>query len=214
MEIIKKSIAVSIQLRSILFRWKKNHKVLGYNECMIVYLLGIASPTHPIPASTWQKGWAGSKRYVNGQEYYGITQDVGIPMGGPLFLSQYSYICFDPRNKRDQYANYFNNSRAVSQIHQAYCRDNPQGFKGYSDLVWGLTACDGPDGYSAFTPGVKRDNGTIAPTAAIGSFPFTPTESMATLKHFYYEMGERIWGPFGFYDSFNQQRDWVCKRLK
>jgi hypothetical protein len=193
------------------FGWEKNHKVRGYNECMIVYLLGVASPTYPIPATTWQTGWAGGDRYLNGQKYYGIKQEVGIPMGGPLFLSQYSFTCFDPRNKRDQYTNYYNNSRAISQIHQAYCNDNPQGFKGYSDRVWGLTACDGPDGYSAFAPGEKRDNGTIAPTAAIGSFPFTPKESMAALKHFYYEMGDRLWGPFGFYDSFNQQRDWVAK---
>ena len=191
------------------YGWKKNHKVRGYNECMIVYLLAIASPTHPIPATAWKTGWASSKHYLNGKEYYGIRQDVGFPMGGPLFLSHYSFICFDPRAKRDEFTNYFENSRAISLIHRAYCKDNPGGFKGYSDLVWGLTACDGPDGYSAFASGKKRDNGTIAPTAAIGSMPYTPEESMATLKHLYYEMGDRIWGPFGFYDSFNLQRDWV-----
>jgi hypothetical protein len=78
-------------------------------------------------------------------------------------------------------------------------------------MVWGITASDGPDGYSAFAPGEKRDNGTIAPTAAIGAMPFTPAESLATIRHLYYEMGGRIWGPFGFYDAFNLDRDWVAK---
>ncbi len=187
--------------------FEKNHKVRGYNECMIVYLLGIASPTHPIPASSFHKGWASNPRYVNGKKYYGIEQTVGSPMGGPLFLSHYSFICFDPRGKRDKYANYFDNARAISKIHHAYCRDNPGGFKGYNSLVWGLTACYTPDGYRACQPG-RPDNGTIAPTAAIGSMPYTPKESLATLKFFYHQLGDRLWGPFGFYDSFNLDRNW------
>ncbi len=187
--------------------FEKNHKVRGYNECMIVYLLGIASPTHPIPASCYYTGWANQPRYANGNKYYGIKQEVGPPMGGPLFLSHYSFVCFDPREKRDRFTNYFKNAQAISKIQQAYCRDNPGGFRGYNSKVWGLTACYTPDGYRACQPG-KRDNGTIAPTAALGSMPYTPRESMASLKFFYHQLGDRLWGPFGFYDSFNLDRDW------
>ncbi len=198
---------------SMLWHWSPNHgfvknvRVQGYNECMIVYLLGIASPTHPIPASTYYNGWAAPEKYANGETYYGIKQPVGRPMGGPLFLSHYSFICFDPRGKRDKYANYFGNARAISLIHQAYSHDNPGRFKGYNKLAWGLTACYTPTGYSACQPG-KKDNGTIAPTAALGSMPYTPEESLATLKYFYRELKGRLWGPFGFYDSFNLTRDW------
>ena len=128
-------------------------------------------------------------------------------MGGPLFLSHYSFVCFDPRGKHDKFANYFENARAITKIQQAYSRDNPGGFKGYNRLVWGLTACYTPDGYRACQPG-ERDNGTIAPTAALGSMPYTPKESMATLKFFYHQLGDRLWGPFGFYDSFNLDRNW------
>ncbi len=187
--------------------FEKNHKVRGYNECMIVYLLGIASPTHPIPASTYYEGWAGNPNYANGKKYYGIKQAVGKPMGGTLFMSQYSFICFDPRGKCDKFANYFENARAISLIHRAYSRENPKNFKGYNSLVWGLTACYTPDGYRGCQPG-KYDNGTIAPTAALGSMPFTPKESLATLKFFYHQLGDRLWGPFGFYDSFNLDRNW------
>jgi hypothetical protein len=189
------------------YGWKKNLKVRGYNECMIVYLLGIASPTHPIPASTYYNGWAGHSKYVNGEKYFGIEQSVGPPMGGPLFLSHYSFVCFDPRGKRDKFTNYFENAQAITKIHRAYSRSNPGGFRGYNGLVWGLTACYTPDGYRACHPG-KRDNGTIAPTAALGSMPYTPKESLATLKHFYHRLGDRLWGPFGFYDSFNLDRNW------
>jgi len=189
------------------YGFEKNHKVRGYNETMIVYLLGIASPTHPIPASSYYNGWAARPKYANGEKYYGIEQAVGPSMGGPLFLSHYSFICFDPRGKRDRFANYFENARAISLIQRAYSRDNPGEFRGYNNRVWGLTACYTPDGYRACEPG-KRDNGTIAPTAALGSMPYTPKESMATLKFFYHQLGDRLWGPFGFYDSFNLERNW------
>ena len=197
----------------MIWHWSPNHgfeknlKVRGYNECMIVYLLGIASPTHAIPAEAYYGGWANNPNYVSSKTHYGIVQPVGPHMGGPLFLSHYSFTCFDPRGKKDKHANYFENAKAITKIHRAYCKDNPHGFKGYNGLVWGLTACYTPDGYRACHPG-KRDNGTIAPTAALGSMPYTPKESIATLKYFYHELGDRLWGPFGFYDSFNLDRNW------
>jgi hypothetical protein len=197
----------------MIWHWSPNHgfeknlKVRGYNECMIVYLLAIASPTHAIPARAYYEGWAAPATYANGKKHYGVTLDVGPHMGGPLFLSHYSFCCFDPRGKKDKFTNYFENAKAITRIQHEYCKANPGGFKGYNGLVWGLTACYTPDGYRACEPG-KRDNGTIAPTAALGSMPYTPKESMASLKYFYHELGDRLWGPFGFCDSFNLDRNW------
>jgi hypothetical protein len=198
--------------KSLYWHWSPNHewqinlRITGFNECMIAYILAIASPTHPIAASCYNEGWARLSSYTNGNTYYGHKLDVGRPYGGPLFWTHYSFLGFDPRNKSDDYCNYFENSRATSLINRAHCIANPNGFEGYSELVWGLTACVNPSGYSAHSP--TNDNGTIAPTAAISAMPYVPAESLATLKHLYRTYGHKIWGPFGFYDSFNVQQDW------
>ncbi len=190
------------------YGWQINHAVRGYNECMIAYLLAIASPTHPIPAACYYNGWADSLDYVNGNEYYGHTQWVGPEKGGPLFFTHYSHLGFDPRDKSDDYCNYFDNSRNISLINRAHCIDNPRGHAGYGDLVWGLTASFNPWGYSAHSP--TNDNGTITPTAALSAMPYVPTESLATLKHFYYTYGADLWGPFGFVDAFHPTEDWFA----
>lgn len=190
------------------FGWQKNAWVAGWNEAMIAYLLAIASPTHPIPADCYYKGWARTKNYVHGQQYYGFTQAVGrYPMGGPLFLTQYSFIGFDPRNKRDRFCDYFENNRNTTLIHRAYAIENSGKHQGYSESLWGLTASMGPDKYHNSAPG-QNDNGTIAPTAAISAMPYTPAESLACLKHLYFTHGKRLWGEFGFKDAFNLNRDW------
>ena len=189
------------------YGWVMNMKITGYNEAMIVYLLAIASPTHPMPASSYYNGWARESWYQNNDpNFYGIKQWVGTSYGGPLFFTHYSFLGFDPRYKSDAYCNYFDNSRNISLLHQAYCIDNPGNYEGYSTLAWGLTASTNPWGYSAHAP-VYNDNGTITPTAAISAMPYTPAESIATLKHFYQTYGERLWGPFGFTDAFNLEED-------
>jgi len=190
------------------YGWHINLPIVGYNECMITYLLAIASPTHAIPAECYYEGWASNRRYENGQTYYGYKQWVSRPMGGPLFWTQYSFLGFDPRGKQDRFCNYFENSRNIARIHRAYCIENPEAHRGYSDLVWGLTASDTPDGYRANAPG--QDDGTIAPTAAISSMPYTPAVSLAAMKHFYHEYGDRIWGECGFRDAFNLDRNWFA----
>jgi hypothetical protein len=127
-----------------------------------------------------------------------------------MFFTHYTHLGFDPRDKSDNYCNYFENSRNIALIDQAYCSDNPGGFTGYSDLVWGLTASWNPWGYGAQAPG-SPDNGTITPTAALSSMPYTPTESIATLKHFYHTYGgDGLWGPFGFVDAFNLGENWFA----
>ncbi|MCP4258444.1 MAG: beta-glucosidase [Planctomycetes bacterium] len=194
------------------YGWKMNHKIGGhFNECMIVYLLAIASPSHPIPADCYYEGWCGEPpdEYVNGNSYYGHKQWVGWPKGGPLFFTHYSFIGFDPRGKKDKYCNYFENNRNISLINRAYCMENPDNHKGYSNLVWGLTASDTPGGYRAHEP--RRNNGTITPSAALSAMPYVPEESIATLKHFYYELGDKLWGEFGFRDAFNLDKNWFAE---
>jgi hypothetical protein len=190
------------------YEWKINMPIRGYNECMIVYLLAIASPTHPVPASCYDRGWAKPADYANGNTYYGYRQWVGPEKGGPLFFTHYSFLGFDPRNKRDSYCNYFENSRNISLINRAYCTENPRGYAGYSALVWGLTASFNPWGYNAHSP--TNDNGTIAPTAALSAMPYVPNESLATLKHLYHTYGKDLWGPFGFTDAFNLSEKWFA----
>jgi len=187
-------------------QWRMNLPIVGYHEGLITYILAVASPTHPIPPACYRNGWAGRPSYTNGKSYYGHTVHVGREYGGPLFWTHYSFLGLDPRNKRDPYCNYFENSRNISLINRAYCIANPKGFTGYSDLVWGLTASVNPSGYSAHSP--TNDNGTIAPTAALGSMPYTPAESLATLKHLYHTYGQKLFGPFGFRDAFNLHHNW------
>ncbi|MDZ7370413.1 MAG: hypothetical protein ONB12_04490, partial [candidate division KSB1 bacterium] len=189
------------------YGWQMNMPIRGFNECMIVYILAIASPTHPIPKSLYYSGWAGAG-YVNGRSYYGITQPVGPPVGGPLFFTHYTFLGVDPHAMTDRFCNYFDNNRAISLIHYAYCQANPKKFPCYGDGVWGLTASDNPWGYSAHEP--NNDNGTITPTAALSAMPYTPEESMAALKAFYYRHGKRLWGEFGFKDAFNCKQDWYA----
>jgi len=192
------------------YGWAINMQVRGYNEAMIVYLLAIASPTHPVPASLWNTGWAGSSYYLNGRVFYNHKIWVGWDYGGPLFFTHYSFLGFDPRNIKDDYANYFENSKNISLIHHDYSIDNPLNHTGYTASCWGLTASDDPDGYTVHEPTPYRDNGTITPSAALSAMPYTPAESMAALKHFYNDRGDRLWGNFGFIDAFNLERSWYA----
>ncbi len=189
--------------------WTMNMKVSGWNEAAIVYLLAIASPTYSVPSSLWETGWVGNN-YANIRTIYDHKLYVGADYGGPMFFAHYSFLGFDPRDKADKYANYFDQNRNQSLVQQAYSIDNPKGFEGYSAESWGLTASDDPAGYLAHEPNSSRDNGTISPTAALSSFPYTPEESMLALKHFYRNLGEDLWGWMGFKDAFNESRDWVA----
>lgn len=193
------------------YKWQMDHAIGGhFNECMITYLLAIASPTYAIDPSCYYEGWVGQEAqgYSNGQTYYGYKQWVGWPMGGPLFFTHYSFLGLDPKAMEDRFCNYFENNRNISLIHRAYCAANPGNHKGYSAVCWGLTASDTPGGYTAHEP--RQDNGTITPSAAISAMPYTPEESMAALRHFYHIHGKRLWGPFGFKDAFNLDKDWFA----
>ena len=134
---------------------------------------------------------------------------MGFDYGGPLFFSHYSFLGLDPHGLNDQYADYWEQNRNHTLINHAYCVDNPQKFKGYGEDCWGLTACDTYNGYNAYSP--TNDEGTIAPTAALSAFPYTPEYSMKALKHFYYDLGDKIWSEYGFVDAFNESRNWYAK---
>ncbi len=189
------------------YGWRMDMPIRGFNETMIVYILAISSPTHSVPKYLYDKGWAGSG-YWHGKTHYGHLQWVGPELGGPLFFTHYSFLGFDPREHTDKYCNYFENNRNITRIHRDYCIDNPENHQGYGENVWGLTASDDPWGYRAHSP--TNDNGTITPTAAVSAMPYTPEESIAALKHFYYELGDRLWGEFGFKDAFNLGADWFA----
>lgn len=187
------------------YAWKMNFPLHGYMETLITYILAIASPTHPVPAGLYKAGWA-VNGYKNTRTFYGYQMDVGPNLGGPLFWEHYSFLGFDPRNKKDAYTNYFRNSKAICLIDWEYCKANPKKHVGYSDSCWGLTASFEKDGYSAHEP--NNDNGTISPTAALSSFPYTPEQSMAALKHFYRVLGHQTWGNMGFVDAFDLKNNW------
>ena len=192
------------------YEWRMNFALRGYFEALITYILAVASPTHPIPASLYHQGWAGLPTYRNGQTYYGYKLAVGPLAGGPLFFAHYSFIGFDPRNKKDAYANYFLHNVNQTLINWTYSKENPRQWKGYSAENWGLTASDDPTGYVAHEPLAATDNGTISPTAALSSMPYTPTQSIAALKYFYRKEGAKLWGEQGFYDAFNPTRNWYA----
>jgi hypothetical protein len=191
------------------YGWQMNFRLTGYNETMITYLLAIASPAYPVPASLYYSGWASSSSYYLNQTYYGYKLWVGDPYGGPLFFAHYSFLGFDPRGIRDNYCNYFVNNRHHTLINREYCIANPQGHSGYGPDTWGLTASDNPWGYSAHEP-YTNDNGTITPTAALSSMPYTPLESISALKNFYRTYYSSLWGEYGFKDAFNLNQNWFA----
>ena len=188
--------------------WEMDHSIRGWNEALIVYVLAAASPTHPIPAEVYHQGWARNGNIRNGKSFYDIPLPLGEDLGGPLFFAHYSFLGLDPRNLSDQYADYLIQNTSHALINYEYCIDNPKNYLGYSADCWGLTASDIQSGYTASSP--TNDRGVIAPTAALSSFPYTPQESMDALKFFYYVLGDKIWGEFGFHDAFNLTSLWFA----
>ena len=216
------------------YGWEMNHQVRGYNECLITYVLGASSTTHPITPEAYHSGWARGGK-IKGDNYaYGVLLDMNHDgsreYGGPLFWSHYSYLGLDPRNLKDSYSDYWQHNLNHVQINYRHCVENPKGYEGYGENCWGLTASYSVDNkvveadaerkkevaekapvrYSAHAPG--RDLGVISPTAALSSFPYSPEESMKAARYFYDSLGTRLMGPYGFYDAFSLEYDWFPKR--
>lgn len=185
----------------------------GYNEAMILYILALGSPTHPIQDSTWI-AWTNTYQWKEhlGYEYVNF---------GPLFGHQYSQCYIDFRGIQDAYMrskgiDYFENSRRATYANRTYCNLNPGAYTGYSSNLWGLTACDGPGNDRNSDPNIHfmdygargvgygyiSDDGTIAPTAAGGSIPFAPEICIPALMNMKYSY-PATYGKYGFFDSFN-----------
>lgn len=209
-------------------QWVINHNLIGWNETMVTYLLAIASPTHPVPASMYYSGWANQDNtgqeyrkgwgqtadgsmYSNGKTYHGVKLDVGVSNGGPLFFTHYSYLGYDPHFITDKYTNYFKNNQDIARINFNYCVENPLHRKGYGDSAWGLTASDGPFSYSADEPVSWQDHAKVTPTGALSSFPYLPAEAMKALKNYYFNYGKLVWGEYGFKDSFSPELNWCSE---
>ncbi|MFT3682234.1 MAG: glucoamylase family protein [Ferruginibacter sp.] len=188
--------------------WAMNMKIQGWNECLITYILAASSVTHSVPAAVYTGGWAGGSGFANGNNYYGYTLPLGTDYGGPLFFSHYSFLGVRPEGLQDSYANYATQTKNHTLIDYNYCIANPRNYYGYSSDCWGLTASDIKNGYNANSP--TNDIGVITPTAALSSFPYTPTESMKALKFFYYTLGDKLWKEYGFVDAFSLKDIWFA----
>jgi len=194
--------------------WKMNFPVTGYNECLIMYIMAAASPTHTIPAEVYHEGWAKSGKINTNISPYGYPiklshngQGNGV---GPLFWAQYSYLGLNPKGLKDKYADYWQENTNHTMIHYAYCLENPKKYKGYGENSWGLTASYSVNGYAGHSP--QEDLGVITPTAALSSYPYTPTQSMRMIRHLYENLGDKVWGEYGFYDAYSETANWYPKR--
>lgn len=188
----------------------------GYNEAMILLILALGSPDHAIPDDSWDV-WTSTYDW---EDFYGY-EHVNF---GPLFGHQYSQMFVDFRGIQDEYMrekgiDYFENSRRATLSNRAYCMDNPDGFEGYGENIWGLTASDGPANETR-TIGTKsvrfrtyhargaakgyiEDDGTIVPTAAGGSIPFAPEKTLQALYTMKQKYGDQLYSEYGFRDAFN-----------
>jgi len=190
------------------YNWEMNVPVRGWNECLITYVMAAASTTFPIPKVVYDNGWAQNGAMANNNVYYGLSLPLGPSYGGPLFFAHYSFLGINPNQLNDAYANYFTQNKNHTLINYNYCVTNPLNNYGYSNSCWGLTASDIASDYTASSP--TNDRGYIAPTAALSSFPYSPTESMRALKFFYYKLGDKIWGNYGFVDAFSLKDPWFA----
>ena len=171
-----------------------------YCELMMIYLLALGSPTHPIPAESW-KAWTRPVVKFQGIEY--------ISGNDPLFTHQYSQAWFDFRGKRDAYANYFENSVKATKAHKAFCLSLHDEFRDYSDSLWGISASDSAAGYQAWggPPRLGKLDGSIVPCATGGSLAFLSSDC-AQVQRTIRERYPKAWGRYGFVDAFNPLTNW------
>ena len=197
------------------YAWQMNFPIHGYNECLILYVLAASSPTHGVPASVYHEGWAENGKIKSPSEHFGYALQLyhqGAPNGGPLFWAHYSYLGLNPHGLRDEYADYWKENKDQTLINYTWCVKNLLNYKGYGPNNWGLTSSYSVKGYAGHAPSEKRDLGVIAPTAAISSIPYAPEESIAAMKNWYYNVREKLWGEYGFYDAFSETDNWYPQK--
>lgn len=186
--------------------WARDHRIEGWNECLIAYVMAAASPDHAIDAEAYHRGWAAGRDFANGRRYYDVELPLGPAYGGPLCFAHYSFLGLCPRGLVDRYADYWQQNQRHALIHYRHGVENPNRHPGYGPRCWGLTASDGPHGYDVHTP--DHDAGVIAPTAALSSMPYLPAEAIAALRYFC-ALGSRIWGECGFTSAFCPRGPWA-----
>lgn len=189
--------------------WAMNTPIIGYNECLLTYILAAGHDKYPVKADVYHNGWTRGANFKNGKYFYNIMLPLGVDYGGPLYIAHYSFLGLDPRGLKDNYANYWEQNVNHTLINRAYCIDNPGRFTGYGKNTWGLSASDNHEGFAMHSP--DNDHGVISPTAALSSFPYTPEYSMQVLKNLYYNLGDKIWSDLGFVDAFNESKDWYAQ---
>lgn len=175
-----------------------NARWAQYCELMMLYLLAIGSPTHPVPPQTWQNF---TRPYIDYAGFHYISGN------DPLFTHQYSHAWFDFRRRQDKYADYFANSILATRSHKAFCLSYK---KIYSEEFWGITASDSEHGYTAWggPPVLRPIDGTVVPCAAAGSLPFLPKDCLQTLMAMREKYSKYAWGRYGFCDAFHPDAQW------
>ena len=172
-----------------------------YSELMMMYLLGIGAAVYPLPVETWH-AWKRSTFEYDGLRYIGSF--------APLFVHQYSQAWFDFRDKRDRYANYFHNSVIATEVHRRFCLELAHRFPHFSEDLWGITSSDSKHGYVVWggPPEMGPVDGTVVPSAAAGSLPFLPRETLRVLRTIRVRFGSRTWSRYGFINAFNPMTQW------
>jgi hypothetical protein len=187
----------------VLMGWQPSEGFLNaswkhFDEGLLLYILAIGSPTHPVDAELW----AAIERPVN------VADEYIYLIGEPLFVYQYPLAFMDLQDQEDAFANYFNNTTRACERNQAFAADNADQFASYQDGVWGISASDGPDGYRAYGASGSNHDGTIAPYASISCLPFTPDAAVESMRAMLTQYRSKIWGEYGFVSAFNVDRDW------
>ncbi|HYI92844.1 MAG TPA: glucoamylase family protein [Bryobacteraceae bacterium] len=172
-----------------------------YSELMMMYLLGLGSPSYPLPVEAWH-AWKRTTFEYDGLRYIGSY--------APLFVHQYSQAWFDFRGKRDRYADYYQNSVTATEVHRRFCLELAKQYPHFSDDLWGITASDSKRGYVVWggPPEMGPIDGTVVPSAAGGSLPFLPKATLRVLKNMKNRYGSRAWSRYGFVNAFNPMTQW------
>ncbi|MFW6278948.1 MAG: glucoamylase family protein [Bacillota bacterium] len=170
-----------------------------FDEGLLAYILAIGSPTHPLAPDSWHT----VERPVSRDRIYLPSE--------PLFVYQYPQIWVDFRNKEDDYTNYWENTGKAIQHNYNFTREREDKYDTYSRKIWGLSACDGPEGYRAYGAAEGNHDGTIAPYAAIGSLPYNSELAFNFIDSALKLYGPLIWGKYGFTSGFNADREWFSR---
>ncbi|WP_299758297.1 glucoamylase family protein [uncultured Pontibacter sp.] len=196
------------------YNWEMNFPVSGYNECLVMYVLAASSPTHGVPAEVYHEGWAQNGAIKSDASAYGreivLNHNGHKGSVGPMFWAHYSYLGLDPRGLQDKYADYWKLNQNHTMIQHDYCVDNPKDYEGYGEDAWGLTSSYSVNGYAGHSP--ERDLGVISPTAALSSYPYAKEESLKVMRHLYEDLGDKVWGEYGFYDAYSEEHNWYTPR--